>query len=328
MTTTPALTIGPMDAVDLHLHTLASDGAWTVEDLIGYLAKHDYKVAAVCDHDTQRSVAEAIRLGAEKGVTIIPGVEMTTWWADSQWHLLVYGIAPGRTDEAATDWNACLAEVDTTLQARAADARDRYQAAGHALPSLEEIRAGRPLWPFHVLSALIKDGHKPNLKEAAERLVELGGNFTADLPLERVVAAAHAASGLCVVAHPGRSDSVGVMTETDLVTMLEMIPIDGLEAHYRSYTDAQTALYRRMARDHGLLTSCGSDSHALGQPVDPRRWRAAWCRELLGRLGVTVTPDDPGPIWTEGMDPLCAEEKPPEPEPAAEVASESDQPTP
>ena len=323
---TPVLTIGPLDAVDLHLHTLASDGAWTVDGLISYLAEHGFKVAAVCDHDTQRSVTEAIRLGAERGVRVIPGVEMTTWWAERQWHLLVYGIGPGRTDEDATDWNACLAEVDTTLQQRAADARDRYETAGYPLPSLEEIRAGRPLWPFHVLSALIKDGHKPNLKEAAERLVELGGNFTADLPLERVVAAAHAAGGLCVVAHPGRSDSVGVMTEADLDKMLEAIPVDGLEAHYRSYTDAQTALYRRMARDHGLLISCGSDSHALGQPVDPRAWRATWCRDLLGRLGVDVAPDEPGPVWTEGMDPLCAEEKSPETEKTADVSAESSQP--
>src|SRR5687767_5241606 len=92
-------TIGPTDAVDLHLHTLASDGAWTVDGLIAYLADHDFKVAAVCDHDTQRSVAEAIQLGAERGLMVIPGVEMTTWWVDRQWHLLVYGIAPGRADE-------------------------------------------------------------------------------------------------------------------------------------------------------------------------------------------------------------------------------------
>jgi hypothetical protein len=103
------------------------------------------------------------------------------------------------------------------------------------------------------------------------------------------------------MAHPGRSDSVGIMTEADLDDMLIEFPLDGLEAHYRSYTDAQTALYREMAQKRGLLISCGSDSHALGKPVDPRPWHASWCRDLLGRLGVTVDPSD-GPDWWPGAD--------------------------
>ena len=299
--TQPTLRLGPTDAVDLHLHTLASDGFWTPADLIGHLAENRITVAAVCDHDTQRSVAEAIRLGQERGVHIIPGVEVTTTWRDRQWHLLVYGIHPDRRDPDATAFQAALTELDAILQNRAVDARRRLEASGRALPSLGEILAGRPMWPFHVLSAAIQDKHVPNLKESAELVVELGGNFTADLPIADVVTAAHEAGGICVMAHPGRSDSVGIMTEADLDAMLIEFPLDGLEAHYRSYTDAQTALYREMAQKRGLLISCGSDSHALGKPVDPRPWQAAWCRDLLGRLGVTVDPSD-GPDWWPGAD--------------------------
>ena len=294
----------PADAVDLHLHTLASDGSWTPEALIGHLAEHGFRVAAVCDHDTQRSVLEAIRLGAERGIPVIPGVEVTTRWADRQWHLLVYGIRPDRTDSAAAPFLGALAELDATLQRIAEDARRRFEASGRALPSLPEVLAGRPMWPFHVLFTAIKDGHVKDLKTAAELTVELGGTFTADLPLERVVAAARKAGGLCVVAHPGRSDSVGVMTAADLDAMLAEFPIDGLEAHYRSYTDEQTALYRGLAADRGLLVSCGSDSHAPGVPVDPRPWRAAWCAELLRRLGVAVEAAPTGErAWAVGMDP-------------------------
>jgi hypothetical protein len=93
------------------------------------------------------------------------------------------------------------------------------------------------------------------------------------------------------------------MTEHDLNAMLAEIPIDGLEAHYRSYTDDQTALYRRLAEERGLLISCGSDSHAPKHPVDPRPWRAKWCQDLLMRLGIPVaaTPDGQ-PAWRPGMD--------------------------
>ncbi|HET7094248.1 MAG TPA: hypothetical protein VFI22_12230, partial [Thermomicrobiales bacterium] len=68
-----------------------------------------------------------------------------------------------------------------------------------------------------------------------------------------------------------------------------------------SYTDEQTALYRRLAEERGLLISCGSDSHAPKQPVDPRPWHAAWCAALLDRLGVAVAPVPDGePVWAPG----------------------------
>jgi predicted metal-dependent phosphoesterase TrpH len=301
----------PTDAVDLHMHTLASDGFWTPEALIDHLAGGGFKVAAVCDHDTQRSVLDAMRLGAERGIRVIPGVEVTTNWSGRQWHLLVYGIAPDQTGPEVAPFQAVLAEQDATLQARAEDARQRLEASGRPLPSLPEILDGRPMWPFHVLSAAIKEGHVKNLTEAATLVTELGGSFTADVPLGRVIDAAHAGGGICVMAHPGRSDSVGIMTEDDLKRMLAEFPLDGLEAHYRSYTDEQTALYRDMADRYGLLISCGSDSHAPNMPVNPRPWRAAWCRDLLERLGVEVE-RSLEPVWQPVQDPLAA--KPPAPD--------------
>jgi predicted metal-dependent phosphoesterase TrpH len=297
------LNLNPTDAVDLHLHTLASDGAWTPAALLDHLAAGNFRVAAVCDHDTQRSVPELMRRASKRGIHVIPGVEVTARWRDRQWHILIYGIRPDRADDAAAPFRFVLADLDARLQELAEDARRRLEGSNRPLHCLEEIVAGRPLWPFHVLSAAIREAHARDLKTAAELVTSLGGGFSADVELERVVAAAHEAGGLCLVAHPGRADAVGIMTEADLDAMLAEMPIDGLEAHYRSYSDEQTALYREMAERRGLLISCGSDSHAPGRPVEPRPWRASWCADLLGRLGVTVTPEADGePVWAPGMD--------------------------
>ncbi|MBA3415435.1 MAG: PHP domain-containing protein, partial [Chloroflexia bacterium] len=228
--------LAPTDKVDLHLHTLASDGAWTPAALVDHLAAEGFRVAAVCDHDSQRSVAETTRRAAKRGIRVIPAVEVTTRWRDRQWHLLVYGIDPRDAGDSGRAFRSVLADLDARLMELAEDARARIEASGRPLPSLEEVAAGRPLWPYHVLCTAIREGHARNLKTAAELVTELGGGFSADEPLARVVVAAHEAGGLCVVAHPGRSDSVGEMTEADLDAMLAEVPIDGLEAHYRSYT--------------------------------------------------------------------------------------------
>lgn len=329
--TTTTITLQPDDAVDLHLHTLASDGAWTPAGLVDQLIAEGIKVAAVCDHDTQRSVMETMRRAEPRGVHVIPGVEITTRWRDRQWHLLVYGIRPDRADEAAAPFRAVLAELDAKLAWLGEDARQRFERSGRKLASIEEFAGGRPLWPYHVLRSAIREGHAGNLRTAAELTRQLGGDFNADLPLERVVEAAHLAGGICVIAHPGRGDSIGVMTEADLEAMLAAgIAIDGLEGHYRSYTDEVTADYRAMAARHGLLVSCGSDSHASKQPVDPRPWRAIWCADLLRRLGVEVAPlPDGAPVWEAGMPLATRPEPPPESGPAtdgAEPASPTDTP--
>lgn len=321
------LIIGPAERIDLHLHTHASDGAWTPAALVDHLASQEFRVAAVADHDTQRSVPEVTRRAAKRGIRIIPAVEITTRWSGRQWHVLIYGIQPNRADSAAREFRSVLADLDAQLLTLAEDARNRIESEGKPLPSLEEMTGGRPLWPYHVLTSAIREGHVRGLKEAAELVSRLGGGFSADEPLERVVDAAHQAGGLAVVAHPGRSDSVGALLPEDLDRMLAEVPIDGLEAHYRSHTDEQTALYRRLAEEKGLLISTGSDSHAPHNPVNPRPWRAIWAADLLGRLGITVEPVAAGEaIWEPGMDPLAPIPKPPSDAPSGDASGPEDKP--
>jgi predicted metal-dependent phosphoesterase TrpH len=320
----PPLTLRPEERIDLHLHTHASDGAWTPAALVDHLAAEGFRVAAVADHDTQRSVPEVTRRAARRGVRIIPAVEVTTRWSGRQWHVLVYGIQPNRADDQARAFRSVLADLDAQLLTLAEDARRRIEADGKPLPSLEEIAAGRPLWPYHVLVSAIREGHAKNLKEAAELVSRLGGGFSADEPLDRVVDAAHQAGGITVVAHPGRADSVGALLPDDLDRMLAEVPIDGLEAHYRSHTDDQTALYRRLAAEKGLLISAGSDSHAPHQPVNPRPWRAIWAADLLERLGIAIEPVAEGEaVWTPGMDPHAPKPPPPSPEPSPDGGAPS-----
>ena len=65
----------PADAVvDLHLHTMYSDGFWSPTDLLDHLASRNFRVVAIVDHDTTVSVG---RVGWLPGEVIgrrgIPG---------------------------------------------------------------------------------------------------------------------------------------------------------------------------------------------------------------------------------------------------------------
>jgi predicted metal-dependent phosphoesterase TrpH len=298
--------ISPLDRVDFHLHTRSSDGGWITAQLVDYLADHDFKVVAVCDHDTMRSVPEFMERASDKGMIAIPGVEFTTWWDERQWHLLVYGIEPNSL--TSTGFGTLLTRQQANLRAAAERAISLLEENGHKLPSLAEVIDGRPLLPVHVLQTVIKDGHATNLSTAHKLVIKYGEDLRVDTPLEAVVEAAHQAGGTCVIAHPGRDDGAGILTAERLIKMLASIPIDGLEGHYRSYTVADTALYRGMALKRHLLISSGSDSHAPGVPVDPRPHLARWVASFLAQQGIPVAPFD-GEPWTPGAAQVPAAEK-------------------
>lgn len=289
--------LGPHVPVDLHLHTVASDGGWRPEELVAHLAGRGFAVAAVCDHDTMRSVPDAVEAGARRGVVVVPGVEVTTRWDGRQWHLLVYGVDPASPQ--AWRFARLLDSLADQLWAAAERGIQVLERHGHRLPSLREVAGGRPLRPYHVLLAAIRDGHATNLATAHELTKRYGEAMQVDVPLEEAVARAHEAGGVCVVAHPGRNDGDGILEAARLDRMLEVAAIDGLEAHYRSHTDDDTARYRAMASERGLLVSVGSDSHAPGFPVDPKPYPAAWIAPLLRRLGIEVEPFE-GEPWRPG----------------------------
>ncbi len=276
----------PGEPVDLHLHTLASDGFWTVETLVNHLSERGFRVAAICDHDTMAAVAEAIERGAQHGLRVIPGVEVTTRWHDRQWHLLVYGVDPELP--RARLFRGVLDELADRMWAEAITAVVTLERHGYRLRSLREVAAGRPLRPYHVLLALIREGYATNLATAHELTKRLGEPMTVDLPLERVVTAAHSAGGVCVLAHPGRDDATGRLTEDALVQLLTEVPIDGLEVHYRSHSREQAEMFRRWCERYSLVASSGSDSHAPGHPVDPISYPAESAAELLRKFGLEV----------------------------------------
>lgn len=63
---------------DPHCHTLSSDGMVTPAELVDAAVKAKLDLIAVTDHDTMAAVKETQQRGAEAGLTVIAGQEITT----------------------------------------------------------------------------------------------------------------------------------------------------------------------------------------------------------------------------------------------------------
>ena len=72
-----AITMGEkMRKVDLHIHSTASDGTWTPQELVNAAQAAGLGLIAVTDHDSTANVLETMRIAAANGIKCLPGVEV------------------------------------------------------------------------------------------------------------------------------------------------------------------------------------------------------------------------------------------------------------
>src|ERR1019366_6378331 len=66
-----------LSAAEAHSHTLASDGMVTAVELVRAAAAIGLSVICITDHDTLSPLEEATEVGAELGVEVVSGEEVT-----------------------------------------------------------------------------------------------------------------------------------------------------------------------------------------------------------------------------------------------------------
>ncbi|MCI5138711.1 MAG: PHP domain-containing protein, partial [Candidatus Electrothrix sp. AR1] len=92
--------------VELHTHSVYSDGTATPAELIQMAADRNIKGFALTDHDTVEGVQEAIRHGQELNIPVISGIEISASHRQYSLHILGYGIDPN--NQELLDWLARL----------------------------------------------------------------------------------------------------------------------------------------------------------------------------------------------------------------------------
>ena len=95
-----------VNRVDLHSHTTASDGMQQPKDNVRLAKEAGLAAIAITDHDTIDGIAEAIEAGEKLGITVVPGVEISTVAEGIDIHILGY-----YTDWQNPQWRKKLHEL-------------------------------------------------------------------------------------------------------------------------------------------------------------------------------------------------------------------------
>lgn len=286
-------------SIDLHLHTIFSDGTWTPDQLLDYLVREQFGLAAITDHDRPDTVVTLQQLAQDKHQPVLVGVEMTTLWQDEMTtqrrdelsgllemtDLLCFGFDPDRNalNQLAQDLWRHQRENTQEVYENMLRQGYRFSQSPDALAAiLEKSSMQQP----HELAALLRDhGYGIGEPSAGRILLDAGCTYAMN-DLAAVVDAAHQDGGVCLLAHPGHKDGF-VTYDVELLDKLRQeVPIDGLEVYHPKHTPAQTEMYREYAQRHHLLIGAGSDSHSLEKP--PIKYQAELCRDLLERVGIRI----------------------------------------
>lgn len=278
--------ISESDLVDLHTHSTANDGRWVPATLTEAARERGIRVLALTDHDTVKAVPSFMAEARQRGIFPLTGVEVSSWWRGTMQHVLLLNVDlanPRLSSLLAALWAEIQAAVDQGLAALA--------SKGYVFSQLEERRRqGLDVMPVHVLVAGLEAGLAPTFPEVVRFFTEdLKVTFTAGVDMAEAVEAGHAAGGLAILAHPGRAEyGFADNDRASVAAMVEDTGLDGLEVYHWSHGPQEVETYGGLARERGLLVSCGSDSHGPDSQRALRGWEARLCRPLLERMGIEV----------------------------------------
>jgi 3',5'-nucleoside bisphosphate phosphatase len=248
---------------DLHLHSHFSDGTFAPEEIATHAQRHGLRAIALTDHDTVEGCERTAAACAAAGVEFIIGTELTAEHNGNELHILAYLVDPQNPRLLSE-----IAKFQSVRQDRIREMVARINELNIPL-KVEDVFAlancrspGRP----HVARAMVKARLCGTLDEAFERFLKKGRPAwvpKAKMSALEAIDLIHQAGGLAVMAHPGLNRTDGSIPE------LVRSGLDGIECFHTKHNVATAERYQRIAREHGLLITGGSDCHGLskGKPL-------------------------------------------------------------
>lgn len=252
--------------IDLHAHTVHSDGTFTATELVEEAHRFGLAGLAVTDHDTTTALAEAHEVGTRLGVTIFDGCEISTSIPTGIVHILTYGF-----DVEHDELQAFLGRVRGARDERNDRMFARLEELGVPLEreDVQRLAHGRIVARPHFARAMVTKGYVHDIREAFSKYLRDGGPayVPAHMPSpEEAIEVATRAGGACVLAHPkqlrlGKNEAyrpvVRSMVEAGLV---------GIEIDHPTHKPEDRDQFRTLATELNLVCSGGSDFHGAAKP--------------------------------------------------------------
>jgi predicted metal-dependent phosphoesterase TrpH len=272
--------------IDLHCHTTASDGALAPEVLVDRAIDRNIEMLAITDHDTMVAYRQVKDYAKDRGLTLIPGIELSSQWRGMGIHVVGLGMDPTHPViiEAERSQTEVRRERAKTIAQRL-EKKLQKKIDFSAVEALAGGEIGRP----HFAQYLVEQGMVSDRQTAFKKYLGAGkvGDVKSGWPeMETVVKWIVESGGQAVLAHPHHYK----LTRTKLLDCIAAFQYAGgqaMEICCGLMDRSQSGQLKKIAQDEGLLGSCGSDFHG------PNKFGLD-----LGVMPVFPKPEEVQGVWT------------------------------
>ena len=258
-----------MHKADLHVHTTASDGLLSPEDVVKWAAHKKLSAIAITDHDTIKGIQPAALICKQYNVEVIPGIEFSSEHMDEEIHILGYYIDYNK------DWlKIKLDEMYESRYIRAIKMIDKLKGIGINI-TLEQVKSiaesgtiGRP----HIARAMQENGYIENMKEAFNKYIGKGGPAYVEryrIRCQEAIDIIKQLGGVPVLAHPG------LINKKDCIKDIVGMGIEGIEVYHTKHDGKIIRDALKLAAERKLLITGGSDCHGIflhNEPILGNVW--------------------------------------------------------
>lgn len=270
--------------IDLHIHSRASDGQMSVEQIFKEAARRNIDVISITDHDSLDSQEEAGHYAEEYGIGYLTGIELNVTYAHPGYKngksvsLDFLGYQYDIYDEPLREKLLQLREYrekraekilnNLNLEFQKSHLPAFTRADLETIQDAVDVSLGRP----HIAEYLIRKGIVTDKQEAFDKFLVRCNVPKMPLSLAEASSLVREAGGKLFFAHPAHPRGTSLMSlgasieEQKRIIEEDMLPhLDGIEC-WHSSTDRRTSdTYLEFTKRVGLWASGGSDCHQ--QPV-------------------------------------------------------------
>ncbi|NFI95814.1 PHP domain-containing protein [Clostridium botulinum] len=245
-----------MCKIDFHVHTSCSDGLLSPIEVVKRAKHNSVSYLAITDHDTLSGLDAGIKCGKELGVTIIPGIELSTQCNNESIHLLGFFKVNSYNNPKLINE---LDKIKNHRIIRAKEIIKKLKSEFNIIINFDDVLSNgkdtiaRP----HIARAIINAGYPYDNEYIFQNFI--GKDCKAYVPTLKLstedgVSLLKSYNALVFLAHPK------LITNSPIDKFLKM-NLDGIEAIYFQNTKDEEEKFINIAIENNLFISCGSDFH-------------------------------------------------------------------
>lgn len=251
-----------MRNIDLHTHSIYSDGTYTPAELVLYAQKRGLSAISLTDHETIDGLDEARERSEILGMCFINGVEINSFCCvnDRKINIHVLGYL-----FIASEIKAYMAKLKTLRYEHNEAIINALRAIGIDIDyaDMDKQAEKSTITRLHFARTLVQKGYAETVKDALCKYLHKGGAAYVEYsnqPFTVVAQIIHDAGGIVSLAHPAKYGLNCLDTES-LIRSLTNIGLDAIECIHPSQDVSYTQKIMNLAKQNNLVITGGSDFH-------------------------------------------------------------------